>query len=130
MRISMAGCAAILTLTIVGVSHGQTAKYDRAGGLNFLSGLLTETTGCAPSKSFTGKITKVESFPGDNSDGWEFTLAPTRGRAQKFQASLTHNEGGLLADFDEMLSKGRRVKVKARQCGSGGFWTAEEVSRQ
>jgi hypothetical protein len=125
----MVGCVAIVIFTISNVSHGQTAKYDRGGNLTFIGDLLPDTTGCEASKSLTGKITKVESFPGDGADGWEFVLAPIRGRPQKFQASLSHDEGAVLADLDELLQRGRRLRVKARQCGSGGFWTVEEIKR-
>lgn len=121
--------AAACLFLFAGIVSAQTANYDRAGNLTFISALLTDITGCEPSRSFTGKITKVESFPSDEADGWEFVLAPVRGRPQKFQASLSYDEGALLADFDEMLQRGRRLQVKARQCGSGSFWTVEEVKR-
>ncbi len=78
---------------------------------------------------FAGTISKVESFPGDNADGYQFILKLPNGKQQKIQASISHDEGALLADFDEMLERNRRVKVKARQCGNGGFWTAEEIRR-
>ena len=110
-------------------TSAQTAKYDQAGNLTFITGLLSDTAGCEASVSFTGKITKVDSFPSDAADGWQFVLAIVRSKPVKFEASLSHDEGAVLADFDEMLQTGRRLKVKARRCGSGGYWTVEEIWR-
>ena len=111
------------------VITAQTAKYNAGGELIWITNLLTDPTGCEPSQSVTGKISKVESFPGDHADGWEFVLAIPRSKPRKFQASLSHDEGAVLADFDELLQAGRRVMVSARQCGSGGYWTVESVRR-
>ena len=113
---------------VVSVS-GQSTKYDTAGNLTFIDRLLGDPTGCEPARSFTGRVSKVESFPGDNADAWEFVLAIPRSKAQKFQVSLSLDAGAVVVDLDELLQPGRRIRVTARQCGSGGFWTVDAIGR-
>ena len=107
----------------------QTAKYNDAGDLIRITRLLHETTGCEPPKTFTGKITKVESFESDNAVGYEFSLRLGTGKTQKLQASITLDEGAVVVDFENLMQKNRQLRVKARQCGSDSFWTVEEIKR-
>lgn len=128
-RIELYFAAICILVCVVVTTPAQSVKYDRTGNLTWISNLLEDKTGCEASRLFTGKITKAEVFPGDSAYGFEFTLRAASGKPQKFIASLSRDEGALLADFEEMLQPNRRLKVKARQCGSGGFWTAEDIWR-
>lgn len=107
----------------------QTTKYDRGGNLSQISGLLTDTTGCEASKVFTGFISKISQADSDAAAGYEITLKLRNRKLQRFIASVPSSEGGLVEDFADLMVKGGRLSVKARQCGSGGFWTAETIWR-
>ena len=119
----------VLVFGFVASIGAQSAKYNAAGDLTYIGDLLADATGCEPSRVFSGKISKVEEFAGDSSDGWEFVLAIAKGRPMRLQASLSHDDGAVLADFDDLIQVGRRLKVSARQCGSGGHWTAVQIWR-
>lgn len=127
LRIVLASVICIVIMAVT--TPAQSSKFDRSGNLTWIGKLLDDKTGCEASRLFTGKITKAEVFPGDSAYGFEFTLRPASGKPQKFIASLSLDEGALLVDLEEMLQPNRRLKIKARQCGSGGFWTAEEIWR-
>lgn len=107
----------------------KTVKYNNAGDLIWISNLLPDATGCESSKTFAGKIVKVESFNSDNAVGYEFALRLVNNKQQKFQASISLDDGAVVVDFENLLQRNRRISVKARMCGSGGFWTAEEIRR-
>lgn len=115
----------VATLSIA----AQDAKYNNNGDLTYISGLLSDTTGCEASKLFSGTITKMEPLRGDNADSFEFTLKPAAGKTVKLVATISLDEGAVIVDLENMLQPKRRVKVKARQCGSGGFWTVEEIRK-
>jgi len=121
----------LLSITALAVSvsaQSQSVKYNNAGDLTWIGALLPDTTGCEPSKTFIGKVTAVRSDNGENSVAYELTLL-TGSKKQKFQTSFSLDEGATIPDFENMIARGHRLKLKARQCGSGGFWTVEDVWR-
>lgn len=110
-------------------SAAQTAKYNRAGDLVSITNLLPDVSGCEAPKVFTGKIIKADSFDSNNVVGFEFLLRLAAGKAEKLQAAISLDEGALIVDFENLMQKNRQLRIKARRCGSGGFWTAEEIKR-
>lgn len=110
-------------------AHAQTTKYDRGGNLSFIGGLLTDATGCEPSRTFSGSIAKISNADSDEATGYDFTLKLATGKPQRFNTAVPSSNGELVIDFAELMVKGRKLSVKARECGSGGFWTVEEIRR-
>jgi hypothetical protein len=118
-----------LGLATICFAQTETNKYDDASDLIWAGNLLPDATGCEAAKVFIGKIVSVESFESENAVGYEFSLKLANGKQQKLQASISLDEGAFLVDFENLLQKNRRISVKARMCGSGGAWTAEEIKR-
>lgn len=119
---------ALVLAAAVSVS-GQTTKYNRNGDLLVMSGLIADATGCEPSQTLTGTILKIMSADTDNAVGYDLVVKLTSGKQQKLQASVTKDAGAALVDFEALMVKGRRVGIKARRCGSGGYLTVDEVKR-
>lgn len=121
--------ATVISLAISSAAMGQTTKFNRSGDLISIGGMLTSSTDCEPSRTFTGRITKMEPIRGENSDTFEFTLKPTIGGTMIVLATIPHDQGAIVVDLENMLQPKRRVKVKARQCGSGGYWSPQQIWR-
>jgi hypothetical protein len=117
-------------LASVSSAHGQTTRYNSRGDLLVMGGLIEDPTGCEPARSFSGTILKIATTAdNDKIVGYEIILKPNRGRQQTFQASVTKDAGAALVDFEALMIRNRRVGIKARACGSGGFLIVEEVRR-
>lgn len=103
------------------------AKFDRTGATVGLYNLLSDATGCEASRTFSGTITKVNYDVGDGTYSYTFTL---NSAGKRLSISLVVSDDEILQpDVEDLITKNRRVRVRARQCGSGGFWTAEEIRR-
>jgi hypothetical protein len=102
------------------------AKFDSKSSTIGLYNLLPDTTGCEGSRVFSGKISKVRREAVDSLNAYNFTL-DTSPRLQ-FHFGISTAEIPQ-KDVDGLIAKNRRVRVRARLCGSAGIWTAEEIKR-
>ena len=108
----------------------QTTKYNGRGDLLVMGGLIEDTTGCEPARSFSGTIAKIATVADtDAVVGYEIVLKLAGNKQLKFSASVAKDAGAVLVDFDRLMTRNRRVGIKARACGSGGFMTVDEVRR-
>lgn len=104
------------------------AKFDAKGATIGLYNLLSDATGCEKSRAFSGTITKVSYDVGDSVYSYSFTLNASGGKRLNLNLVVSDDEI-LQPDVEDIINKNSRVRVRARQCGSGGFWTAEEIRR-
>lgn len=132
----------------------QNAKYDNKGEIVSLRNLLPDKTGCEASRTFTGEISKIESFQKDDVLSYQFTLEMKSGKNEKFIAMISIGEisrdatpddtikpvakdkisrGGVPDDtikpVNRLFQKNQKLQIKARACGNGGHLTAEEINR-
>lgn len=119
----------LLCLTATAAAQKETAKFNTNGDLIRITGLLEDTTGCEPSRTLTGRITKVSPLRGDNADSFDFMVKPATGGALRFVATISQDAGAILVDLENLLQPNRRVRVKARACGSSAIRTVEEITR-
>jgi hypothetical protein len=119
----------LLSLTATAAAQKETAKFNNNGDLIRISGLLEDKTGCEPSRTVIGRITKMTPLRGDNADSFEFSLKPAAGSILRVVATISHDAGAVLVDLENLLQPNRRVKVKARACGSSAIRTVEEITR-
>ena len=103
------------------------AKFDANGRTIGLYNLLATTTGCESGRVFNGVISKVTYEVNDHTYAYTFALT-TRGKSLSINLILSDDEV-LQPDVEDIIRKNIRVRVRARQCGNGGIWTAEEVRR-
>jgi hypothetical protein len=102
------------------------AKFDSNSSTIGLYNLLADTTGCETSRVFSGTIKKVSREVEGSASTYSFTVDSN----PKLQLHFI-----VLADeipqkaVEDLVAKNRRVRVRARACGSGGIWTAEEIRR-
>lgn len=102
------------------------AKFDAKGATIGLYNLLPDATGCEKSVALSGTIQKVGYEIGDSVYSYTFTLNTNPKRQINFTVS---DDEILQPDVEDIIRKNVRVRVQARQCGSAGFWSVEEVKR-
>lgn len=120
----------ILLLAAPSAVYSQSnsyAKFDSRGRTIGLYNLLATTTGCENSRVFNGVIAKVTYEVNHHTYAYTFKLN-AGGRNLIINLVLSDDEV-LQPDVEDIIRKGVRVRVAARQCGSGGVWTAEEIRR-
>lgn len=117
-----------LSTAIVLAQGNAYAKFNSGGETIGLYNLLSDPTGCESSRLLSGSITKVSYEIGASSYSYSFTLNPGGGKRFSINLIVTDEEI-LQPDVEDIITKNRRVRVRARQCGSGGIWTAEEIRR-
>ena len=118
----------ILSANLVFAQGNAYAKFDSKGATIGLYNLLADPTGCENSQAFTGTITKVDYEVGESAYSYSFTLAAAGGKRLNINL-IVEDDDILQPDVEDLITKNRRVRVRARQCGSGGLWTAEEIKR-
>ena len=127
------GVSLLLSFMILGFStnagYRQSpayAKFDSKSSTIGLYNLLPDTTGCERSRVFSGAIKKVSREIDQSAYTYSFTLHTN----PKLQINFIVVADEILrTDIDDLIAKNRRVQVRARPCGSGGIWTAEEIKR-
>ena len=103
------------------------AKFDSKGRTIGLYNLLADTTGCQPSQIFSGVIGKVTYDVRQPVYTYTFVL---NAKPKRVTLNLIANDDEILQpDVEDIILKNARVRVRARQCGSGAIWSAEEVRR-
>jgi hypothetical protein len=102
------------------------AKFDSKSSTIGLYNLLPDTTACEASRVFSGTIKILRREPGTSAHRYSFTLSTTPRLAINV---IIQADEILQADADDLIANSRRVRVRARPCGSGGIWTAEEIKR-
>ena len=108
-------------------SQRSYAKFDSKGRTIGLYNLLADTTGCEPSQVFSGVIGKVTYEIRQPAYTYTFVL---NAKPKRVTLNLTTTDDEILQpDVEDIILKNVRVRVRARQCGSGAIWTAEEVRR-
>ena len=108
-------------------SQSAYAKFDSKGRTIGLYKLLADATGCEPSRTFTGTIVKVAYDVRNSIYTYTFTLSVS---GKKLNLNLIATDDEILQpDVDDIIFKNQRVRVSARQCGSSGVWSTEEVRR-
>jgi len=120
----------ILCVVSAPVVCSQTAyaKFDSKGHTIGLYKLLADATGCEASRTFVGTITKVSYDVRGSVYTYTFTLNAS---GKKVSLNLIATDDEILQpDVDDIIFKNQRVRVSARQCGSSGVWSTEEVRRQ
>ena len=120
----------LLLVMTAGVSNSQSnsyAKFDKKGRTIGLYNLLATTTGCDSSRIFTGVINRVTYELNDHTYAYTFVLN-TGGKKLTINLVLSDDEV-LQPDVEDIIRKGIRARVQARQCGNVGVWTAEEIRR-
>jgi hypothetical protein len=108
-------------------SQSAYAKFDAKGHTIGLYKLLPDVTGCEASRTFAGSITKVNYDVRGSVYTYTFTV---NSGGKKVSLNLIASDVEILQpDVDDIIFKNQRVKVTARQCGSSGVWSTEEVRR-
>ena len=103
------------------------AKFDSKGRTIGLYNLLADTTGCEPSQVFSGVIGKVTYDVRQSTYTYTFVL---NAKPKRVTLNLIATDDEILQpDVEDIILKNVRVRVRARQCGSGAIWSAEEVRR-
>jgi hypothetical protein len=103
------------------------AKFDSKGRTIGLYNLLADTTACEPSTVFSGVIGKVTYDVRQPTYIYTFVL---NAKPKRVTLNLIATDGDILQpDVEDIILKNARVRVRARQCGSGAIWSAEEVRR-
>jgi hypothetical protein len=126
-RISAILIICFFSALLVQSQSNAYAKFDSKGSTIGLYNLLPDATGCEDSRIISGAITKVSHDIGDSSYSYTFVL---NSGGKRSTINLIISDGEILQPaVEDILTKNRRVHVRARQCGSGGFWTAEEIRR-
>jgi hypothetical protein len=127
------GVSLLLSIIILVFSasagYGQSpayAKFDASSATIGLYNLLPDATGCEASRRFSGTIKSVSRELSHSVYAYRFTL--TSNPRVQFTFGVTEREI-LPAAVGDLIAKNRRVEVRARLCGSGGIWTAEEIKR-
>jgi hypothetical protein len=102
------------------------AKFDSRNATIGLYHLLPDTTGCERSRLFSGKVKTVSREVSNSIYTYSFTLSSN----PKLQIHFIIAADEIpQKDVDDLVAKNRRLQVRARACGSGGIWTAEEIKR-
>jgi hypothetical protein len=116
----------LIAATPVGAQSAY-AKFDSKGRTIGLYNLLADATGCEPSQVFSGVIGKVAYDVRQPAYTYTFVL---NAKARRVTLNLiTIDDEILQPDVADIILKNVRVRVRARQCGSGTIWSTEEVRR-
>ena len=122
----------ILCIWLVSASAaaGQSkayAKFNAKGSTVGLYNLLPEPRGCEEGRVISGTITKVTYDVGESSYSYTFTI---EANGKRHAINIRIGNGEILRpDVEDIIVPRRRVRIRARPCGSAEVWAAEEIRR-
>jgi hypothetical protein len=107
---------ALALVFVVSSANAQAYSAESNEGLFGLYNLLEDGLGCGTIKNFSGTVSNLQSG-GSAPTIYSFNLTITGGKRQKISMIISDDEisPDEVADF---LVKGRKVRVKARNCDS------------
>lgn len=108
----------------VSSASAQAYPAESNEGLFGLYNLLEDGLGCGTIKNFSGTVSNLQNGDSDGATIYSFNLTIAGGKRQKISMIISDDEisPDEVADF---LVRGRKVRVKARNCD--GRMTAAQV---
>jgi hypothetical protein len=123
-KLTLISAAGLFLLLAFSSAEAQAYSAESNEGLFGLYNLLEADLGCGPVKNYSGTVSGLQSGEGDGTTIYSFNLSGAGGRRQKL-AMLISDEEIAPDEVVDFLVRGRRVRVKARNCD--GQMTAVEV---
>jgi len=115
---------AVSLVFAVSSANAQAYSAESNEGLFGLYNLLEDGVGCGTARNFSGTVSNLRNGDSNGTTIYSFNLTIVGGKRQKISMIISDDE--IAADeVTDFLVKGRKVRVKARNCD--GQMTAVQV---